>query len=212
MDKKIWILIGILLLAFIAISLFALTGTAQPFNDFVYNHIALSISPATTSAMKIVSNAGEWFVYVPLALFWLIVPKTRRSIGIPIALVLAASAIGNILIKELFQIARPDGYRLVSITGYGFPSGHAMNGTAFAGICAYLFCKYARKKQWKTLVTATSVLFVLLVGFSRVYLGVHAATDVIAGYLCGSMIVLAAILIIQTKTSIRQTSDGEEKE
>ena len=196
MKKKICVLISILLIAFIAVCIFVLTGSAQRFNGFVYSRVAMMASPAVTSMMKIVSNVGDWLVYVPIAILLLSIPKTRYRAGIPAAFVLAASATGNIILKQIFHVARPDVHRLISVTGYGFPSGHAMNGTAFIGIIAYLLSGYFDKKELKAAITASFVIFMLLMGVDRVYLGVHSATDVIAGYLCGLIIMLSAVLII----------------
>jgi undecaprenyl-diphosphatase len=173
--------------------------TVEGFNDYIYSLAALTISPGMTIIMKFISNMGEWFVYTPLALLLLFLPKTRFNVGIPAATVLLISAILNPLLKQLFHIPRPDINQLVNVTGFGFPSGHAMNGMAFVGICAYLFCRYSNKRGAKSFITLASVLYLLLIGFSRLYLGVHSATDVIGGYFFGVVIVSAAIMIINAK-------------
>ena len=200
-SKKIRIFLSVLLLAFAVVCMVVLTKSALGFNDFVYSYVALTINSAMTCITKIIASMGEWFVYVPFALLLLILPKTRRRIGIPATAVLTVSAIGNFLIKQLFHVARPDVARLINVTGYGFPSGHVMNGTAFIGICANLFCRYSHKKRIKITVVMASVLFLLIMGFDRIYLGAHSATDVIGGYLCGSIIVLAAVMIINVRAA-----------
>ena len=200
-NKKIRISLIVLLLVFAVVCTGVLTESAKGLNDFIYCQVVKTINPLLTSIMKIIADMGEWFVYIPFALLFLILPKIRQKIGVPAASVLAVSATGNSLIKLLFQVARPDVDHLISVTGYGFPSGHVMNGTAFVGICAYLFCRYTHKKHMKIIVAPVSVLFLLLMGFDRVYLGVHSATDVAGGYLCGSIIVLATVMIINARAA-----------
>jgi len=192
--------------AFIFITVMVLNGLAQNVNEGIYNIIALSISPALTALMKIISNIGEWFVYIPFALFFLIVPGLRIRIGIPAALSLAVAAGLNSVLKMIFRVDRPELHRLITETGYGYPSGHAMIGTAFIGVCAYLFYKYTHKKPAKIAVIVIACLFLFLIGYSRIYLGVHYPTDVIAGYLCGAMIITICTLVINSKVTGRLTA------
>lgn len=192
-------LLAILILAFTVLSVFVTSGAAQNFNDRVYSEISLVISPSVTVFMKVISNIGEWFVYIPFVLLLLMIPKSRIKVGLPAAYVLGIAAALNYLLKRLFHIDRPEAHRLIEETGYGFPSGHAMIGTAFVGICLYLFCRYSYHKYLKVIVTIITVIFLMLEGFSRIYLGVHTPTDVIAGYLCGLIIVLITVLVIRSK-------------
>lgn len=84
--------------------------------------------------------------------------------------------------------------RLVDISGYSFPSGHSMIGTAFYGYLAYL-CAILMKKPWKALLPSLLLLLVLLIGYSRIYLGVHFASDVAAGLSAGFCWVAAFVLL-----------------
>ncbi|GHU59496.1 phosphatase PAP2 family protein [Clostridia bacterium] len=156
-------------------------------------------APALTAFMIAVTTIGEWFVYAPAALLLLIIPKTRRKIGLPVMLTLAASATLNVTLKMLFAIPRPDAHRLIVETGYGFPSGHAMNSTAFVGICVFLFIRGSHKYGHKVFIVCLSVLFLILMGLSRVYLGVHNPTDILGGYLAGLIILASSILFIEKK-------------
>lgn len=192
-------LLAVMILAFTVLSVFVTSGAAQNFNDRVYSEISLVISPSVTVFMKVISNIGEWFVYIPFVLLLLMIPKSRIKVGLPAAYVLGIAAALNYLLKRLFHIDRPEAHRLIEETGYGFPSGHAMIGTAFVGICLYLFCRYSYHKYLKVIVTIITVIFLMLEGFSRIYLGVHTPTDVIAGYLCGLIIVLITVLVIRSK-------------
>lgn len=101
----------------------------------------------------------------------------------------------NIILKNIVQRERPNNFRLIDETGYSFPSGHSMVSMAFYGLIIYFIYNYIENKfiKW-SLCTMLSIL-ILLIGFSRVYLGVHYASDVIAGF-----VISIAYLIIFTCT------------
>lgn len=202
MKAKSKVLIGIwiiLFATFILLSINVVNGNLQNFNNSVYLQVERLINPLLTSVMIGISNIGEWFIYLPIALLFLIIPKSRLKIGVPVILTLSASAVLNITLKHMFSIERPDIHRLIGETGYGFPSGHAMNGTVFIGLCAYLFIRYTYKLPLKIAVVAASTVFMLCMGFSRIYLGVHTLTDVMGGYLAGLILTIFSILILQNK-------------
>jgi len=132
--------------------------------------------------------AGSLFVYVPIIAILLVVPETREKAGIPVGIIILISEALNRILKLIFAIPRPDIDSLISVGGYGHPSGHAMNALVFAGACTILFFCTNYKQPLKIVVLVLSAAYILLIGFSRVYLGVHTATDVIAGYSAGIFI------------------------
>lgn len=88
----------------------------------------------------------------------------------------------NTLLKNVIQRPRPDGFRLVSEVGYSFPSGHSMVAMAFYGFLAWLVWRYEHEELIRWFYTLIFSLLILAVGISRIYLGVHYASDVIAGF------------------------------
>lgn len=96
----------------------------------------------------------------------------------------------NVLLKQLVQRPRPDGFRLIAETGYSFPSGHSMVAMAFYGLLAWMVWHYERDHFVRWLCVIGFGLVIALIGISRIYLGVHYASDVIAGF-CVSLIWLA---------------------
>ncbi|WP_404346474.1 phosphatase PAP2 family protein [Sutcliffiella horikoshii] len=110
------------------------------------------------------------------------------------ALFLWANLIGvrflNTLLKTIFSRDRPSLDHVVEAGFYSYPSGHSMNSMAFFGAIAFL-CYLIIKQSWlrNTLMTVCFVL-IGLIGFSRVYLGVHYPLDVLGGYLMGASWIL----------------------
>ena len=106
------------------------------------------------------------------------------------ALFLWANLIGvrllNTLLKTIFSRDRPSLEHVVEAGYYSYPSGHSMNSMAFFGAIAFL-CYLMIKKNWlrNTLMTVC-LLLIGLIGFSRVYLGVHYPLDVLGGYSMGA--------------------------
>lgn len=96
----------------------------------------------------------------------------------------------NQVLKFIIQRPRPDGFRLVDVSGYSFPSGHSMVSMAFFGLLAWFVWKYEKDKLMRNLLCLAFAGVICMVGLSRIYLGVHYATDVIAGF-CMSLIWLA---------------------
>ena len=117
-----------------------------------------------------------------------------RKPGMCATVNLVGIALLNLILKEVVQRPRPDGFRLIAETGYSFPSGHSMVSMGFYGLLAWMVWHYEKDRFVKWLGVAGFGTVVLLVGLSRVYLGVHYASDVIAGF-CVSL----AWLCVYTK-------------
>ena len=193
---------GIIFILFVALVLFvgvtALvltehTPTAD-FNHVFYTLIAAQIHPTLTGIATWIGSLTHWYTYSPIILLLLILPRTRMKIGLPMAITLSVSAIlGPILLKNIFAIERPAVNQLIDPGGFGYPSGHSMNAVVFFGMCGVMLWRYSKNKPLKIGFTIFAILSMLLVGLSRIYLGVHTLTDVIGGYLAGSVVLSGAI-------------------
>ncbi|HQE23905.1 MAG TPA: phosphatase PAP2 family protein [Syntrophomonadaceae bacterium] len=92
------------------------------------------------------------------------------------------------ILKDIFGRPRPSGEHLTYATGFSFPSGHAMISMAFYGFIAYLLWTNLPHKsgKWGAYLL---VILIISIGLSRVYLNVHYASDVLAGFLLGGLLV-----------------------
>ena len=105
---------------------------------------------------------------------------------------LGISALTKIL-KVSFERNRPEVLAEYDGTGFSFPSGHTTGALTFYGFLIYLVVSSSMKKQWKWALNIFLGLLILLVGLSRVYLGVHFFSDVMAGMLFGLAWLLVCI-------------------
>ncbi len=203
--RTIYICVTMLSLAIFGILCAAtVAGGLQSFNAAIYSGVARYMHPVLTRVMIVLSNLGDWYAYVPAACLLICIPRTRRIGGVALAAV-AVSCILNYALKHTFAIDRPDVYRLIEVTGYSFPSGHAMNGAVFIGCIVVLTAPALRHVVAKVAVCAVGTAFVLAVGYSRVYLGVHNAGDVLAGYAAGVALICTAKLVLERSGKILVT-------
>jgi undecaprenyl-diphosphatase len=146
-----------------------------------------SSSPQLTIAAEAISLLGSEAIWVFGAILLAVFARQRRW-GSAVALVLVtggAQLVNNIL-KSLFHRTRPAPVvtAFIAAQQFSFPSGHAMVSAAFYFYLAYLSWQVVH--GWKrTVLMVGLVILVLLIGVSRIYLGVHYLSDVLAGYLAG---------------------------
>lgn len=140
------------------------------------------ISNSLTPVMRLITQFGGTILMIAWALASLVLIKNKR-IAISVVSNLVLIALLNNILKLIVRRARPTGFRLIAETGYSFPSGHSMVSMAFYGYLIYLIYKNVRNKKLRwTLITCFSLL-ILIIGMSRIYLGVHYTSDVFAGFL-----------------------------
>ena len=149
---------------------------------FVYRLVILNLrSEPLTAIMKVITNLSSAYVLIAISLGTLICIKNKK-VGLCITANLAITTILNQILKYIIQRPRPDGYRLIAESGYSFPSGHSMVSMAFYGLIIYLIWKMVKDKKIKYISCGILGILIPLIGFSRIYLGVHYASDVIGGF------------------------------
>ena len=182
---------------FLVMTLHVINGNLDVWNERVYTRISSWRSPALTHIMIFVSFWGQWFVCLAISALLFALPKTRKQVGVPILFTtLSAVSLGYVL-KRIIAIPRPDVLTLIEASGYGHPSGHTTRATVLFGICAILVWKHTDKKSIRTVATLLAVSLPTLMGFSRIYLGVHTATDTVAAYLTGISAIAFCVMALQ---------------
>lgn len=137
-----------------------------------------------------------WLTCASLIAVAVLFLQKQRSTAAILTIVVTGGVGLNFLLKDLFSRDRPMlEERLLDVDFYSFPSGHAMISIIVYGFLSYLLITHYRR--WQSLILSTNVILILLIGFSRLYLGVHWLTDVLAGYAAGLVWLLVCILSLE---------------
>lgn len=200
-QKRSYLLIGFVVLTTLFILL------AQNYYDPVLQNIGKDIQSNLydpfgnfwRDVFVVITYTGSGYVSFPITGLLVIILLYRKQYWM--AFLLAYNLIGvrllNWLIKSLFEVPRPGLEHLVYASYYSFPSGHAMNSTAFIGFLAFLISHQLKMMGKRaSSIWAFSGILIFLICLSRVYLGVHYPMDVIGGFLAGGAWLFATLLIV----------------
>jgi len=172
--------------------------------------LAVFRTPVSTKVFFWLTALGMWEVITVFALsailiLWLL--RYRRYI-LPLLAAILGSAAFTQLGKFVFHRPRPQAALYVEHS-FSFPSGHATVAVAFYGFLTYIAMREARRWEAKVNIFFAGMAVVLLIGFSRLYLGVHFLSDVWGGYLVGALWLIAGISMcewLRSKQAARPTS------
>jgi undecaprenyl-diphosphatase len=166
---------------------------------------ALQGLPVSVELWKAITALGG-AILVPIGVAFVLVALLtgRVRLALIVAVVLIAATLFTDAVKEYVARPRPAGEPLVSASGYGFPSGHALNSTATYGLLAVVAWRSRLPLVLRRAAVAVGVTLPFLVGLSRIALGVHYPSDVLGGWLAGvAFVALAATLIRTTRAMER---------
>lgn len=175
-------------------------GTLVRFDNELANALHQMATPLTTTAFILISWVGSPGGALLVVIVVLLLLSRRRLTQ---AAVLAAAYLGaellNLLLKAAFMRPRPVFVPPLAAAGYySFPSGHAMVSLVVFGMLAYLLILDVQNRRARILIVFAAALLVVLVGISRMYLGVHYFSDVVGGYLAGTVWLVACITAAET--------------
>ncbi len=167
-------------------------------------------SSAATVIAKIVTTVGSTLVMGLLAAVVAVLLFVRRHRG-DAAMVAAVAAGAGLLVrvgKRVVSRTRPpEHYRLVAETNASFPSGHALASMAIVGVFTVLVAAGTQPLGRRIGTILLAAIMVMLIGASRLYLGVHWATDVLGGWLTGAAWLLLCVMIRRLWRSYRDNSE-----
>jgi undecaprenyl-diphosphatase len=172
-------------------------------------------SPAFQEAARDVTALGGMLVLgmVTLATAVFLTLESKGKMGSFVLCSVAGGAGLSILLKDVFNRPRPDiAPHLAYASSSSFPSGHAMMSALTWLTLGALLARSHSQKRLKAFFLITATLLTLMIGTSRVYLGVHWPTDVLAGWTAGSVWALLSWLVarrLQQQKTLEQEGDSE---
>ena len=191
-------LIASLILLIIFIFFVFLHNYFNIIDDFVYSLVKPLISNDMTNIMQFITFFSDPIWCILLSCLIVLLVKNKK-ISKAFLLNLICVFLLNYLLKIIFARSRPIDINLIVETGFSFPSGHAMMSLGIYGFFIYLLLSSDKNKISKIIGTASLILLIFLIGISRIYLGVHYATDVIAGFIISASYLLLFIRFIYPK-------------
>ncbi len=188
-----------------------LDGETRQFDDVTRAAVHQLASPAMTNVMRGISFLGST-LFLTIATGIVIVCFALRKWGREarlFALTMIGASLLNISLKLAFKRPRPvPFFDLLPPETYSFPSGHALTSCCFFGAFAAILTARIKRKRVRTAVWIVCATMFLLIGLSRIYLGVHYTTDVIAGF-AAALIWILVVRFVEMQLRRRRTTKAQ---
>lgn len=200
---EIIVLVGIFsaaLSVFIGIAKMIFKEKKEDFDQHASHFVANRVSDINTDVMQVFSFLGAHTFLIPANLMlvaWFLFIKKHRWYSIKVPVVALSSLLLMLCLKFIFHRNRPLTPLLAEAKGYSFPSGHALMSLTFYGLIIFLVWQKEKKAWVKWTLSILLALLIIFIGISRVYLGVHYASDVLAGFCVGLMWLFLSLWILR---------------
>lgn len=185
-------------------------GGLQRFDFSVRMKVHEFFSPQLTKFMQDMTFLGSigflTTLFFVIEAVWLVKGMKRPAVWLLIAV--GGSVILDVSLKLSFHRTRPVPFVGAVPLTYSFPSGHALSSFCFYGVLSGLLCPKIQSRAIRIFVWTVSAALVLAIGLSRIYLGVHYPTDVIAGYIAAAAWVSTLLFAVRAR---RQTKSRVER-
>jgi undecaprenyl-diphosphatase len=194
--------LGLISLAVAVLSLFLFAWLAEEMRDNDVARFDSTVrawvhgfaSPWLTQIMTIISLFGYNILVVGVVSSLVVFLRMRwRRAAAFMAVTMIGAGILDASLKQAFHRVRPPVFFGIAPTNYSFPSGHALASFCFYSVLAGLIAHRVKSMRLRVGVGVLAGLLIAAIGFSRIYLGVHYPSDVIAGYLAAAMWVSAVL-------------------
>lgn len=199
LSKKTLAGLGILggtLIVFCIIAYFVATENTAGFDDPLRQFVYSLRMDGLNTLLEGITYLGNWQSIVMVSLLLLAYDKTRIPYGVLGATAAIAETLLNKGLKSVFARMRPDDViTLIDQGGYAFPSGHSAASMAFYGMLLFLVQTRMEDRKKANTLSVVLVLLIALIGPSRIYLGVHYPTDVLAGWAEGIFVATAVYVL-----------------
>lgn len=200
--KKRDILLFILIIIFILLTICIMNNWTIFIDSFIYECIIKLKCNYLTNFLKFITKLGNYKVSIFISILSILFLKKD---GLIVVFTSAFTKCSNAIFKFVIKRKRPDVLRMVKVKGYSYPSFHAMISMAVYGVLIYLVWNNVKNKKLRIIISSILASIILLIGFSRVYLGAHYFSDVLAGY------ILSAIYLIMLDKLINKYEKRRDK-
>lgn len=185
MKKKTLTVVFILSVLFILNTLLVVMDKTIWFDNRVYSFLKSFECGILDNYFIFITKFGNPLLAVLLVAFFVVFIRNKHSLMILIVSI--CSFVTNTFFKYLFQRERPSVIKMIVQGGYSYPSGHAMISVSIYGYLLYVVLRRVRDKYLRILFSSLLILLILSIGISRIYLGVHYASDIIGGFLLATI-------------------------
>lgn len=189
--------------AIIALIVFAIRKPIRkhkPIDMMIFDKIKPQVNTINNNFMLFITFLGKHQFLIPanlILIFYFWVVKKQTWFSIRVITIAISSLVLMLLLKQLFQRKRPLSPLLKAAKGLSFPSGHAIMAVTFYGLFIYIL-QHSITIDWlKWFLTIIVFVLIVLIGFSRIYLRVHYASDVAAGFVIGLLWLLLSLTVLK---------------
>jgi undecaprenyl-diphosphatase len=212
--RPIWLLAVGCAAGFILLALLVAAGVTDAIDAAIIDLVRAPALHDALAPLGALTELGSTWAVIAVGAVVLVVGFVagRPRDGVAGAITIAIGAAIIEILKRLGGRARPDVLDpIIAEVGYSFPSGHTANATVAYGVLAVLVSRLPMHAGIRGAIVAVLILVVFAVGLSRVWLGVHFPTDVLAGWLLGGAIVsaYAAITLPASPAPAEGSADGD---
>lgn len=195
-EKRKMIVLIISFILFTIITYYIFNDKIKFIDELIQSYILSIRNDLLTNLLTITTNISSPYALISLSTILLLVIKNKKT-PLLIIMNLICSFILNQLAKLIFSRPRPIGINLIEETGFSYPSGHAMISMAYFGFIAYLIFKSNINKLIKFILVTLLMITIILIGFSRIYLGVHYLSDILGGFFLSIVYLIIYIKILK---------------
>jgi len=172
----------------------------KPVDIMIFEKIKPGVNTVNNKIMLFITFLGKHQFLIPanlILIFYFLIITKQNWFSIRVITIAISSLVLMLLLKQLFQRKRPLSPLLKAAKGLSFPSGHAIMAVTFYGLLIYILQHIIVLDWLKYFLTVLVIGLIILIGFSRIYLRVHYASDVLGGFIIGLLWLLISLAILK---------------
>lgn len=189
---------------FIILTILVKLNMLVKIDNYIYNLVTIFSNKSWDRIFYIITFLGSTiFIIIGtilLVMYFLYHKKKKEATILSIAIII--EALINNMVKLIIRRERPNVLALVTEKSFSYPSGHTMAAFTLCGILLYFTLQSNLKKQYKIMLGIFLIILPILVGISRIYLGVHFASDILGGIILSGIIILILVECVAKNDSL----------